>query len=253
MTVIQVPYHLDEHLPGLELPGAGEPGTLAVTAELPEGDRWTRMAALYAVVAEAVEREVRAGAAPVVVSGDCTASLGTAAGLRRAGVDASVVWFDAHGDVQTQETTASGYLGGMPLRVLLGYRPGAIADRLGLAALPEERALLVGARDLDPPEAAYLAASRVGRRAVAELTAADLPDGPLLLHLDVDVIDAAELPGLRYPAPGGPSTEQVLAAVARVAATGRVAAVDLACPWHPGAAPAPGVRARLLAAAAVAG
>ena len=89
------------------------------------------------------------GACPVVVSGDCTTALSTMAGLQRAGIDAANVWLDAHGDVQTLETTASGYLGGLPLRLLVGYRPGLIAAGLGLRSVPEHRIVLVGARDLD--------------------------------------------------------------------------------------------------------
>jgi arginase len=52
------------------------------------------------------------------VLGDCTTALGTVAGLRHAGMDPGIVWFDAHGDVQTLETTASGYQGELPLRPL---------------------------------------------------------------------------------------------------------------------------------------
>jgi arginase len=66
----------------------------------------------------------------VVVSGDCTTALGTVAGLQRAGIDPGIVWFDAHGDVQTVETTASGHPGGLPLRLLTGYRPELIAARI---------------------------------------------------------------------------------------------------------------------------
>ena len=81
------------------------------------------------------------------------------AGLQHAGLDPAIVWFDAHGDVQTLETTTSGYLGGLPLRLLMppGYRPGLICDRLGLRPVPEDRVVPAGARDLDPPEADYLA------------------------------------------------------------------------------------------------
>jgi hypothetical protein len=53
--------------------------------------------------------------------------------------------------VQTPETSESGYLGGMPLRLLVGYRPELIAARLGLTPVPERRIVLAGARDLDPP------------------------------------------------------------------------------------------------------
>jgi arginase len=69
---------------------------------------------------------------------------------------------------------------------------------------------------------------------VTELNSAALPGGPLYVHLDLDVIDPADVPGLRYPAPGGPSTSQVTAALAPLLATRRVAAIGIACTWHPG-------------------
>jgi arginase len=106
----------------------------------------------------------------------------------------------------------------------------APAHRADAAPLPEDRAALVGARDLDPAEAEFLASSRVRRCTVDDV---DLPDGPLLLHIDVDVIDSGDLPGLKFPVPGGPSRESVLASVRRIMATGRVAALDSASPWHP--------------------
>ena len=168
------------------------------------------------------------------MSADCTTALGTMAGLQRAGVMAGIVWLDAHGDVQTLETTSSGYLGGIPLRVLAGYRPELIAARLGLAPVPEPEIALVGARDLDPPEADYLAGAQIRQLPVAGPAAAALPAGPLYLHLDLDVIDPAAVPGLLFPAPGGPAPREVMAALARVLATGRVAAVGIGCTWSAG-------------------
>jgi arginase len=247
MPIVLVPYHLDEHLPDLTI--TFPPGTdvTTVVATLPPGGPWTRMAALYDAVATEVARSARAGAVPVVASGDCTTAFGTLAGLQRAGVDASVVWFDAHGDVQSLETTTSGYLGGMPLRMLVGYRPELICDPLGLHPIAEDRAVLVDARDLDPAEVDYLAAAAIRHRTVEGLAARDLPTGPLLLHLDLDVLDPDDLPGLLFPVPGGPAAAAVLAAVRRVVATGRVVAVDLACTWRSGPADPGGVRARLVA------
>jgi arginase len=146
-------------------------------------------------------------------------------------VDPAIVWFDAHGDVQTLETTTSGYIGGMPLRVLVGYRPELIASRLGLRPVPESRAVLVDARDLDPAERDYLEISDISRYRLEDLR---LPDGPLVVHVDLDVVDSGELPGLLYPVPGGPSLAAVLAKVLEIIATGRVVAVELACTWRPG-------------------
>jgi arginase len=241
VTTILVPFHLDEYLPDLNVPL--REGVTTVAPPLAEGDVWSRLGQLYEAVADAVTTN---GSPVTVVSGDCTTSLGTMAGLRRAGVDAAVVWFDAHGDVQSLETTASGYIGGMPLRILTGYRPELIARRLGLVPVPEERIVLVDARDLDPPEADYLATARIRRSSVEALDAAALPPGPLLVHVDLDVVDAGELSGLRYPVAGGPSLDAVVAAVRRVRDTGRVAGVDIACTWHPGHDDVDNARARLV-------
>lgn len=242
-----VPYHQDERIPerSIRLPAGGE--VITVTEDLPEGDVWQRLAALYGSVAGAVARQVMSGSVPMVVSGDCLVSLGVLAGAQRAGVEASIVWFDAHGDVHTLETSTSGYLGGIALRLVLGEQPELIARRLGLRPLSERQVVLVDARDLDPAEVDYLASAEVRRCGVAELTVGMLPAGPMVLHIDVDVIDSDELPGLRFPAPSGPSTAAVLAAVRRVVDSGRVVAVDVACPWNPGQGPDAEIRTRLLA------
>ncbi|GAB3842341.1 hypothetical protein GCM10027610_052990 [Dactylosporangium cerinum] len=247
VSVIGVPYHLDEYLPDLDF--ALRPGEI-VTAELAAGDLWARLAPLYSAVAGAVAAAAPAGGGTplVVVTGDCLTALGIVAGLQRAGTDPGIVWFDAHGDVQTPETTTSGYLAGMSLRLLTGYRPELIAGRLGLHAVPERQMVLAGARDLDPPEAAYLGGAQIRQCGVADLTAAGLPDGPLYVHLDMDVIRPADLPGLRFPTPGGPSAAQVADALRLLVDTGRVAAVGIACSWLPGHGAAAAIGPRLAAA-----
>jgi arginase len=80
----------------------------------------------------------------------------------------------------------------------------------------------------------YLAKSPITRREVASLDPADLPDLPVYVHVDLDVLDPAEVPGLHYPAPAGPAAGQLAASLRLLMATGRVAAVGLACTWHPG-------------------
>lgn len=231
MSVIAVPYHQDQYLPDLDFPL--EP-TQVITARITAADPWARLAAPCAAVAHAVSADVQRGGRPVVLTGDCSASLGIVAGLQRAGIDPGIVWFDAHGDVQTPQTSASGYLGGMPLRLLTGYQPELIAARLGLRPVAEDRIVLAGARDLDPPERDYLAGAQIRQRDVTGLTEAELPGGPLYVHVDLDVIDAAALPGLRYPVPGGPDPAQLVTALQMLLATGRVAALAIACTWRPG-------------------
>jgi arginase len=236
VRTLAVPYHLDEHLPDLDLPLAAAD---VITTDLTASDPWTRMAVLYRRLASVVAGLVSDDVVPVVLSGDCTTSLGTVAGLQRAGLDPGIVWLDAHGDLHTPATTSSGYLGGMPLRLLAGAYPELISASLGLRAVPEDRVLLVGARDLDRPEVSHLAAAAIRTCDVAALdpTASDraaLPGGPLYVHVDADVIDATEIPGLRYPVTGGPGRAVVAAALRALLGTGRVAAVGLACTWHPG-------------------
>ena len=231
--VILFPYHQDERLDdaAIVLP-PGVEATL-VDPPLPTADtQWPRLVALYEELAQALDRGVRQRGLRAVVVGDCLASLGILAGLQRAGHDPSIVWFDAHGDIHTWTSSTSKYLGGMPLRMMLGGDPDKLTGPLGIRTLPEERAVLVDARDLDPGEVEFLATSRVRRASVADLTADDLPPGPALVHIDLDVIDASEVPGMRFPVGDGPSSEAVLAAVVRLYASGRVVLLSLSCPWY---------------------
>jgi arginase len=229
VTTICVPYHLDERLDDFEV---GVEVDRVVTADLPSGvGPWQRMAVLYEQVAHEV---AAAQGIPLVVSGDCTTSLGVLAGLQRAGREVGIVWFDAHADFHTEATTTSGYLGGMPLALAAGIGTLTLPDALGLRPVPGSRIALVDARDTGPAEHDLLGRASVGQTAVGALEG--LPPGDLYLHLDVDVADPQDVPYLLYPVPGGPRLAEVLAAVEQVLATGRVVAVGLGATWEPGSA-----------------
>jgi arginase len=205
------------------------PDTVAVdSAPGNAGDPWLDLVELYAPLAASVEKHRN----PVVLSGDCITALAVLAGVQRSGVDAALVWFDAHGDFHTETTTASGYLGGLPLAKAVGRGDQSLVQGLGLTPLAEDRVLLVDARDLDPPEMEALSASKVRRAGVDSVRDA-LPDGPLHLHVDLDVFDAGLLNGLRFPAPNGPGIEGVATAVRAVAETGRLTALSIAATWRP--------------------
>lgn len=224
MTLLLVPYHLDQRLPDDEFPVAAD---RVVSKALQGESLWSRVASLYDLVGDAVATAKH----PLVVTADCTVALGVVAGLQRLGVDPSIMWFDAHGDLHTPATSASGYPGGMVLRMLLGDGDPTVAEATGLTPVAPERVTLVDARDLDAPEIEYLADSPI-RHVPAD--AATPPDGPIYLHLDLDVIDAASLPALRYPVTPGPTPDQLRDAALRILETGRVAAMTIACTWHPG-------------------
>lgn len=226
--LIVSPYHLDEPVPDFDYTG---PRDVTIAVDLPEvGDRWARMELIYEQVAEKVAASADA---PVIIAGDCTASLGVLAGLQRSTSDLGIVWFDAHGDFNTEETSTSGYLGGLPLALAVGVGTPRL-PQLGLRPVPAGQALLVDARDLDPAEAELLAGSGVGRALTTTLTEQDLPAGNLYLHVDVDICDPAELDDLLYPTSGGPSLQDLRTAIDRIIATGRVAATTIAATFHHG-------------------
>jgi arginase len=225
VETVAVPYHLDQFIPGFDV---GVPIDTEIRVDLPDSGTWHRMGILYDHVAQVVSGH---DLPVLVVSGDCTTSLGVIAGLQRAGRDPGLVWIDAHGDFNTEATSPSGYLGGLPLALAVGIGTLTLPHELRLRPIPESRAVLVGARDIDRAEARLLEWSQVERREL-DLSATDLPQGDLHLHVDIDICDPKLVPDLLFPAPGGPALHDVVAAMRRIIATGRVVAVDLAATWH---------------------
>ena len=145
---------------------------------LPDGDTTTRMSAVHETIAGFVVDTLATGQRPVSIAGDCCSAIGMLTGLQRAGIDPTLVWFDAHGDFNTMETTLSGFLGGMPLAMLVGRGDLALPEAVGLAPLPESRVILTDGRDLDPPEAARqpaLCSFRRGCGGPGRITGPELP------------------------------------------------------------------------------
>ena len=240
--LIVAPWHLDELIPDFPVP-ANVAQTLR--PDLPAGPTPGRMALLHQVVADAVARAGR----PLLLGADCPTARGAVAGLQRRHQELAVVWLDAHGDFNTPAITISGYLGGMALAMLTGRTPGLFADALGLRPVADTNVVLAGARDLDPAERDALTASRVARvpadPAAIAAAAGELGRTPVYLHLDVDVIDSGELPGLRWPSGPGPSLSQIEECLAAVCATADVTAAGIACAWLPGQAGGQAARAAI--------
>ena len=165
---------------------------------------------------------------PIVLSGDCVNCTGAVKGLSTHHNNINVMWYDAHGDFNTPETSPSGFLGGMPLAALVGRGNQYLLEALDLQPLPESNVFISDARDLDPAEGDNLRSSDVRfLEDVQQYLTVDLPDAPLYIHLDVDVVDAAQMPGLGYPANNGPSVDNVCATLKRLATDGNVAGLLL--------------------------
>lgn len=237
MSTVLLPFHQDERLPedDIVLPAGAD--VVVVEPVLRPGTQWERLTELYGAAAETVADRTTSGAFPTVVSGDCLAALATLTGVQRAGMSPGVVWFDAHGDVHTLESSTSGYLGGMALRMILGGDREVLTGPLGLRPLRTDQAVLVDARDLDPAEIHFLADSGLRRVRIEEIGQSLPDDAAIVVHIDLDVIDSAEIPGLRFPVSGGPTADAVISAVQTLLHSGRVAALDIACPWLPAADP----------------
>lgn len=160
-------------------------------------------------------------ALPVVFVSDCVSALGMVKGLNR---DVAVLWYDAHGDFNTPETTPSGFLGGMPLAMLVGRGDLRYMQALDLAPIAESDVIITDARDLDPGEAVALAESAIVHLGdVNDLLTVDLPDKPLYVHLDTDVVRGEDMPAMSYPTAGGPTLDEVAATLERVARDAHVA------------------------------
>lgn len=225
------PYFLDDSMPGLT--GIVGDTWLVNQPTLPGGKRQERMAALYQPLKIWVTKTVGQGNRPVSWAGDCCASIGVLAGLQHSGLNPTLLWFDAHGDFNTWETTPSGFLGGMPLAMLVGRGEQTMVDGVGLQPINENRIILTDARDLDLDEKVALKNSDIDhRKDINTLLRDPLPKRPIYLHFDTDVIDPAEAPAMNYPADGGPSVRAMSKIFKRLSQSGQIVAVSVSA-WNP--------------------
>lgn len=140
----------------------------------------------------------------VVVGGDCGVEL---AAIEHAGPDAAVVWLDAHPDLNTAESSPSGAFTGMVLRTLLGDGPAALVPA---TPLDPARVVLAGTRAVDDGESDFVESAGIPVIAAEEITAERLiaaveatGAAAVYVHIDLDVLDPADLTGLDYPEPFG--------------------------------------------------
>ena len=176
---------------------------------------------------------LRASAPDVVVTvgGTCGVEAAPVAYLneRYAG-DLAVVWFDAHGDLNTPSSSPSGHFHGMVLRTLLGDGPPEYVAELRRTLQPQQ-IFLAGTRDLDPGELAYVREAGVSVTPPAAfadplaVAAAVRARGfrNVYLHLDMDCFDPDEFPDALVLTPGGPSFASVKAMLLELRAAFRVA------------------------------
>jgi arginase len=177
--------------------------------------------AVNKLLAHVVAETLEANAFPLILGGSCDLSLGILGGFEHA--QTGIIWLDAHADLNTPETTVSGYFGGMPLAIATGRCYQDLWSQIGNSAPVEDsHVVMVGVRDVDEQEQIQLTQSAITVLPVETLQqeqpqarlqelATEVRD--IYLHFDLDVHDGQNMPGFDFPVPGGPTPQEVEQAI----------------------------------------
>lgn len=193
---------------------------------------------------DVVSRTVDAGRIPLLLGGDHSLAIGSITGAVMNGRRLGLIWLDTHGDFNTDQTTPSGNIHGMPLAALCGYGSERLITLDGLVPagprLDPANVVIVGARHLDANEKLLMREAgitvfsmpMIDRFGIGDVMnraveiASRGTDG-IYVSFDLDVVDPADAPGVGTAVPGGLNIREAHLAVEHVAATGLLAGLDL--------------------------
>lgn len=192
-------------------------------------------------LAQTVSAALADGAFPLIIGGDHSLSIGSVNGVARHAKRIGLLWIDAHGDFNTQDTTPSGNIHGMSVAALTGR--GHVSLTTLLASVPavrEANVVYVGVRDLDPLEIVAMREAGVhvftmhdidkqGMAEVMEDAIRLAGTGTAGIHVsfDMDSLDPNDAPGVGTPVPGGITYREAHLAMEMLHESGRVIAMDL--------------------------
>jgi len=172
-------------------------------------------------LAETVRKTLDEDMLPLVLGGDHSIAIGTVAGVaahfQKKGKRAGIVWLDAHGDMNTPDSSPSGNVHGMPLASIMGAGPAELAELAGMKPMVEpHNVALVGIRELDSKERRFAKDSGVhiftmrdiDERGMREVMAEALrfatdDTAGVAVSLDMDFVDPSDAPGVGTPVRGG--------------------------------------------------
>jgi arginase len=194
-------------------------------------------------LAEWVAGSITTGGLPITLGGDHSVALGSASGADNALGNIGIIWFDAHADFNTAETSPSGNIHGMILGALAGVGDQRLVEVANARGKPchvdADRIAVVGARDLDAGEVELLRLAgvhvfpmaEIDRRGIYEVTREALhvaAQGTKGIHVsfDMDVVDPSEAPGVGTPVPGGITYREAHMAMELVAENGKMVSLD---------------------------
>ena len=196
-------------------------------------------------LAAEVESSLEEEAIPIILGGDHSIAIGSVSGLaayyHKRESRVGVIWFDAHGDMNTPETSPSGNIHGMPFAAILGHGAPELTHIAGFAPkVYSEDCVLIGARSVDPEEAVALKSSGVrvitmrelderGMSAVMDeaMWLASRRTAGFHVTMDMDFVDPDFAPGVGTPVPGGPTYRESHLAMEKVADSGKMLSFEL--------------------------
>jgi arginase len=262
--LVKMPYRGERNLPELSsVPDYLEEGGLARQLEqlscrlkpietvglTPEQQKeygiWHRLGLANGQLARLIAANEKAGYFSVGLLANCSSLMGMLAGLQHSSASGKplrvgLLFIDAHGDFNTPETTLSGMLGGMPVAVSAGLCLTNLRLKSGLEpALPTRYIVLAGVRDTDPLEQELLDRSEIQLLSVDDLRApgeklkremkrlSELTD-IIYVHVDMDVLDPAEVSGHPLTVPNGPTSRELAAAISEMFRYQKAAAFGVA-------------------------
>jgi arginase len=196
-------------------------------------------------LAQMVEKTVAEGAIPLVLGGDHSIAVGTIAGVaahfKKQEKHVGVLWLDAHGDMNTPESSPSGNVHGMPLASIMGYGAAELTELAGFKPMAQPRNVcIVGARDLDSKERRIIKESGmhvftmrdIDERGMREVMAdairfaTDEADG-VCVSLDLDFVDPEDAPGVGTPVSGGVTYREAHLAMEMIADSEALLSLDV--------------------------
>lgn len=228
---ILTPYYLGDFKQ--ELKDLIEKDWLLNEPALKAADSRERINEVHTAIKEQVSKVMEEGRIPVAMNGDCLSAIGVLAALQKNNVSPIILWFDAHGDFNTFETTISGYIAGMSLAMITGRGDQQYMNGVRAAAIPDDAIILADARDLDPGEKDLIHQSHIHWfKSIHEIKSFPFQHRPVYIHFDVDIINAMDAPATLFPTPGGPS-KQALADLFQYLSTNENICCISVTPWAP--------------------
>jgi arginase len=196
-------------------------------------------------LAETVKKSLEEGLLPLVLGGDHSIAVGSISGVaahfQKLEKHVGYIWLDAHGDMNTPESSPSGNIHGMPLASVVGFGAPELVELMGFKPKIEpQNVVLVGVRDLDAPEKRLIKKSGVhvftmrdiderGMREVMSeaLKFAGDETGGIAVSLDMDFVDPADAPGVGTPVRGGVTYREAHLAMEMIADTEALVSLEV--------------------------